>query len=79
VYEWLRGKSLSVRDPLRVADLLSRGRPGRYEADNRLTALFVVGASAATVPRFSAPVETFSGRLPFRVLAAPRSVLRVGT
>jgi hypothetical protein len=28
-------------------------------------ALFVVEASAAPVPRFTAPVETFSGRLPF--------------
>lgn len=33
-------------------------------------ALFVVEASAATVPRFSAPVEAFSGRSPFRVVAA---------
>jgi hypothetical protein len=33
-------------------------------------ALFVAEASAATIPRFSAPVEAFSGRLPFRVVAA---------
>jgi hypothetical protein len=33
-------------------------------------ALVVVEASAAAVPQFSAPVETFSGRLPFRVVAA---------